>query len=203
MSETMDNLGPIDASGRKGAEPFRDSEESLGFDLLSFWQWSSSDLVTNTTRGVLAEYLVARALGAVPPGKVRDVWESYDVELDDGRGVEIKSSAFLQSWHQDRLSQIGFDIRKTLPWDKRRGKYGEGAQRQADVYVFALLAHTDQETLDPMDVSQWEFYVVPTATLDRQFPEQKSIGLSSLRKLTEPLAFRELKDAVNDSASAS
>ena len=199
----MNDLGPIDASRRKGTEPFRDSEQSLGFDLLSFWQWSSSDLVTNTTRGILAEYLVARALGAVPPGKVRDVWESYDVELDDGRGVEIKSSAFLQSWHQDRLSQITFKIPKTHAWDKATGKFSEETQRQADVYVFALLAHTDQETLDPMDVSQWEFYVVPTTTLGRQMPNQKSIGLSALQKLTEPLAFRELKDAVSDSASAS
>ena len=199
----MDDLGPIDASRRKGTEPFRDSEESLGFDLLSFWQWSSSDLVSNTTRGILAEYLVARALGAVLPGKIRDVWDSYDVDVDDGPRVEVKSAAFLQSWHQDRLSRITFKIPETRAWDKTTGKFREETHRQADVYVFALLAHTDQETLDPMDVSQWEFYVVPTATLDRQFPEQKSIGLSSLRKLTEPLAFRELKDAVNDSASAS
>ena len=199
----IDDLGPIDANRRKGTEPFRDSEGSLGFDLLSFWQWSSSDLVSNATRGILAEYLVARALDAVPSAKIRDEWDPYDVEVDDGPSVEVKSAAFLQSWHQDRLSRITFKIPKTHAWDKTTGRFNEETQRQADVYVFALLAHTDQETLDPMDVSQWEFYVVSTATLDREVPEQQSIGLPSLRKLGKPLAFRELKDAVNDSASAS
>ena len=199
----MDDLGPIDASRRRGTEPFRDSEESLGFDLLSFWQWSSSDLVSNATRGILAEYLVARALDAVPSAKIRDEWDPYDVEVDDGPSVEVKSAAFLQSWHQDRLSRITFKIPKTHAWNKTTGKFSEETQRQADVYVFALLAHTDQESLDPMNVSQWEFYVVPTTTLGRKMSDQKSIGLSALRELTEPLAFRELKDAVNDSANAS
>ena len=184
----MDDLGPIDASSRKGTEPFRDSEQSLGFDLLSFWQWSSSDLVSNTTRGILAEYLVAQALGVVLPGKIRDVWDSYDVDVDDGPSVEVKSAAFLQSWHQDRLSRITFKIPETHAWDKTTGKFSEEAQRQAAVYVFALLAHTDQETLDP------------TTTLGREMSNQRSIGLSSLRKLTEPLTFRELKDAVNNAS---
>ena len=41
-------------------------------------------------------------------------------------------------------------------------------RRQAEVYVFALLAHQHGATLDPLDVAQWEFFVVPTVTLDRR-----------------------------------
>ena len=28
-----------------------------------FWEWAYDDLLANTTRGVLAEYIVAKALG--------------------------------------------------------------------------------------------------------------------------------------------
>jgi hypothetical protein len=31
------------------------------------------------------------------------------------------------------------------------------AKRQADVYVFALLAHEDRTTIDPLDLDQWKF----------------------------------------------
>ncbi len=69
----MSELGPIDLKRHEGGEPFCDDGLSLGFDLLSFWQWSSSDVVSNATRGVLAEYLVAQALG-VAEDSLREEW---------------------------------------------------------------------------------------------------------------------------------
>ena len=38
-----------------------------------------SDLISNTIRGVLAEYIVARAVGASTIG-VRDPWAAFDLE---------------------------------------------------------------------------------------------------------------------------
>lgn len=70
----------------------------------------------------------------------------------------------------------------------------------AHVYVFALLAHRDQETLDPMDVSQWEFYVLPTATLEQRTRSQHSITLPPLRKLTAAVPFDGLLRAVKMAA---
>ena len=98
----MSDLGPIDLKRRQGNEPFHDSHQPLGFDLASFWQWSFSDVVSNATRGVLGEYLVCRALGG---GKddVREEWAAYDLTAINGTRVEVKSSAYIQSWHQDRL----------------------------------------------------------------------------------------------------
>jgi hypothetical protein len=58
-----DNLGPLQAPRRGGQEPFHDGRTSLGFELGDFWAWSVSDLVSNATRGRLAEYIIARALG--------------------------------------------------------------------------------------------------------------------------------------------
>ena len=36
-----------------------------------FWEWAYDDLLTNTTRGVLAEYIVATALGIRDTKRVR------------------------------------------------------------------------------------------------------------------------------------
>jgi len=36
---------------------------TTGKNLLDFWRWNGSDLTCNATRGVLAEFIVASALG--------------------------------------------------------------------------------------------------------------------------------------------
>ncbi len=47
-------------------------------------------------------------------------------------------------------------------------------KRQADVYVFALLSHRDKATLDPLNVAQWEFYILPAAVLDIKVPQPRT-----------------------------
>src|SRR5436309_1595976 len=96
-----DDLGRIEHTRKTGAERFRSDGKDLGFDILSFWQWMCSDLVSNATRGILAEFLVARALG-VGREDIRDEWAAYDIETPDGVKVEVKSSAYIQSWAQQR-----------------------------------------------------------------------------------------------------
>lgn len=72
---------------KTGSELFTDGPQELAAGVLSFWQWSASDLVSNTMRGVLAEYIVALALG-IEQGMRRE-WDAYDLALrrqDQGRG---------------------------------------------------------------------------------------------------------------------
>ena len=127
-----------------------------------YWQWAYSDIIGNTDRGALAEYIVAIALGTTAPA--RNCWAPYDLETPTGIRVEVKSSAYLQSWFQKRPSSPGFGIRKTLAWDPATNEYDQEKRRHADVYVFCLLAHQkDKATLNPLDLAQWEFYVVATA----------------------------------------
>ena len=99
---------------RTGAEPFHSDGQGLGFDVTSFWRWAASDLASNVWRGVLAEYLVARALG-VATG-VRTEWDACDIRTEHGTRVEVKSAAYLQSWHQRALSAIAFDIGMKRGW---------------------------------------------------------------------------------------
>jgi hypothetical protein len=50
----------------------------------------------------------------------------------------------------------------------------------AKQYVFLLLAHKDKQTVDPLNVMPWEFYVVPTTDLNKYTRSESSITLKSL-----------------------
>lgn len=171
----------IEPVRKSGLERFREGQSDLGFDLLSFWQWAGSDLVMNTARGVLAEYLVARAVGA-RRDDVRDGWAAYDLSTPSGTKLQVKSCAYLQSWPQKRASPIVFSIRPTRAWDPKTGELAAEPTLEADVYVFALLAHEDKKTLDPMDVAQWRFYVASRTSIESHFPSEGSITLASLER---------------------
>lgn len=198
---TRPPFGRIPLQRREGSERFHHSGVDLGFDLLGFWQWSVSDVVSNATRGRLAEYLVAQALGAATG--VRDEWAAYDLVDPRGIAIEVKSAAYLQSWHQEQWSSISFRCPPSRAWDAQTGVTSDVRKRQSEVYVFALLAHRDQATLDPFDLSQWEFHVLPTAVLDRRQPERDSITLSALQALHgPPVAYAALREAVAKAAEA-
>jgi hypothetical protein len=54
----------------------------------------------------------------------------------------------------------------------------------------------DQAVINPLDLDQWEFYVVPTSVLERRERSQHSITLTSLQGLAEKLTWTQLADAV-------
>lgn len=149
--------------------------------VVDFWKWAYSDLVGNTERGALAEYIVACAMGV--EDKERIAWDKYDLLSSEGIAVEVKASGYIQTWEQDRLSAISFGIQPTHGWDSETNVYAQEKQRQADVYVFCVHKHTEQETINPLDVSQWDFYVMPTCVLNEKVGGQKRISLSALQKL--------------------
>jgi hypothetical protein len=165
-----------------------------------FLDWAYDDLLTNTTRGVLAEYIVATALGI--RGTKRVEWDQYDLYVD-GVGVEVKSAAYVQAWEQARISKIVFGIRTAKGWDARTDTTADSAKRSADVYVFCLLEGEDRERIDPLDVTQWTFYVLATSELDRHVRKQKTIRLGPLKALRpRQCTYDELKAAVHEAAAA-
>lgn len=143
-----------------------------------FYKWAYGDLLTNTQRGILAEYIVATALGI--DSKSRIEWDEYDLEYNNLR-VEVKSSAYIQAWEQKKHSVIRFAIGEKLKWDNdKRTKVPE---RNCDLYVFCLFDHKDRETADPTNLNQWTFYIVPTKLLNEKLGNQKSLSLSTLESL--------------------
>lgn len=193
------DLGPIPVTRKSGEEPIHHDREPLGFDVLSFWTWSASDLLSNATRGILAEYLVARALGDAKGARAE--WDAFDAVTERGIRVEVKSSAYLQSWHQNKLSRINFSTRPTLAWEAETNTLAIERKRQADVYVFCLLDHKVQATVDPLDVAQWTFFVISTERLNAELGEQRSVGLTRLRQIgAEEASYGGLADAVDRAA---
>ena len=167
--------------------PLRDSRQPiLGRDgaaiasLADYWQWAHSDLMSNTERGVIAEYLVACALGL--QGAARAAWRRFDLQTPDGTAIEVKSSGYLQAWGQRTLSEIVFGIPQTLGWDETRNCYDTVRKRQAALYVFCVHHHKDPQTVNVLDTVQWSFYPAATETIDRCFGTQKTVSLTALQK---------------------
>jgi hypothetical protein len=174
--------------------------EPVGGNLLDFWRWSASDVVSNATRGVLAEYIVARAL-LIPTDGVRDEWDKCDLRTTEGITIQVKSAAFVQSWHQKKLSKITFDVKARRGWNAETNLQDKEAARHSEVYVFALLAHEEKRTVDALDISQWKFYVLPTRELNARQRSQHSIMLKALDALAGGhVAFDGLRAAVDAAA---
>lgn len=191
------NLIRLTCELKTGCERFRAGDKDLDFGLYDFWRWSMSDLVSNATRGRLAEFIVAKAL-SISTNTVRDEWGAYDLIMPEGIKIEVKSAAYIQSWHQAKLSAIGFRTPKTLAGDPQTNRQDNQAKRQAHVYVFALLSHQEKATIDPLNIRQWKFFVVPTAILDARERSQHSITLGTLEKLAGGgVPYQELRASVD------
>ena len=182
-----------------GREPFHASGNALGATVLDFWRWSCSDLLSNATRGVVAEYIVGMALGAAHG--VRNEWGAHDLKTTDGTLVEVKASGYVQSWHRATPSNISFGIQPTKGWDPDTNLLTPTAKRHAEVYVFCVLTPTRREAADPLDVDNWRFHVLSTRVLDERAPTQKTIGLGGLKRLgAKETRFDGLAGAVRTAA---
>jgi len=192
----IDDLGSVNIKQKNGNEHFKNEGEKLDFNLLEFWQWSNSDLISNSARGILAEFLIKKALDITDD--VRREWGAYDLDYN-GIKIEVKTSAYIQSWKQDQLSKINFGIQPTRAWNYDTNKLEKEVKRQAEIYIFSVLNHKDQNTVDPMNLDQWDFYVLPTKILNDKLPHQKTIGLQGLTKLSPYKSkFENLKNIIDD-----
>ena len=150
--------------------------------------------------GALAEFIEAKAIGC--PAQTRNDWTAYDLVSPSGIKVEVKSSAYLQSWHQKRPSRPRFSIRKSLEWAPKTNEYVGQSRRHSDVYVFCLLSFRgDKHFLNPLDLTQWEFYVVRTADIDELFGDRQGISLREVQQLSQPYAVEEFPNAIESAAT--
>lgn len=197
MSQEEMNLSKVLTEDRKtGQEVIFDEQGNTVSTVQKYWQWAYSSLLGNTERGNFAEYLVAVALGIADNTRIE--WDKYDMKSPSGITVEVKSSGYLQTWSQKNLSKPIFSIRPTRAWDYQTNQYEKISKRQAEVYVFCLHKYQRKDDgLNPLDLSQWEFYVLPTKILDEKMPGQKTITLEKVKSLgAVTSSFHELKDVI-------
>tara|TARA_Y100001935_G_C17080298_1_gene395987 strand:- start:74 stop:667 length:594 start_codon:yes stop_codon:yes gene_type:complete len=180
---------PIDCKRK-----FHTSEVEENFNITDFWQWNQSNLLENRTRGILAEYLVMKALSL--QSHSRKEWENWDLITSEGVKIEIKSASYIQSWRQSNYSNITFNIRETKRFNPDTNTYAGTLGRHSDVYIFCLLHCKDQSSIDPMDLNQWSFFIIPTAVLNQNLGGQKTIGLKRLNAMAHAnCSFHQLKEA--------
>jgi hypothetical protein len=165
-----------------------------GLTIADFWAWAYSDIISNTDRAVFAEFIVAAALGLTDTP--RQPWLPFDLVYKD-RKIEVKTSAYLQAWHQERPSQIRFSIKKARHWDPQTNKLSDHSQRNADCFVFCLYGEKDPSKLNLLNIHAWCFYVISTDRLTQQVGDQKSLALSKLRSLCTPVPFTALKQRID------
>src|SRR5664279_1846079 len=188
MAESEDWLVPPAREPHAADDPF------IGMDATAkdFWRFAMGDLRMNNARGYLAEFIVGKALGLKDVHRME--WDAYDL-LWNEISIEVKSSAYLQLWEQEKLSTISFSGLKGLRWFPREGNDPEGRRYNAMVYVFSVQNAQSHEEYDPMNLAQWSFYVIPRSTLADL--GQTTIGINSVKRLADgETAFRDLADAV-------
>ncbi|MBR0234439.1 MAG: hypothetical protein IJQ47_10355 [Synergistaceae bacterium] len=167
--------------------------------LIDYWAWAHSMLVDNSERGIFAEFLVHTAMKSTET--IRRNWTSYDILSPEGIKIEVKASGYIQSWGQEKLSPINFLIRPTQVCNAEDNNFSGGKVRQADVYVFCVHTHTEQESINILDTSQWKFYVLSTATLNEKVGNQEKISLTKLKKLNpKETDYSGLRKAVLEAA---
>ena len=191
----MSNLKEIIATPKTGNEHLEDNGKKIDYTLLDFWKWSVSDILSNATRGRFAEFIVGTAI-KLDTNNLRDEWDAYDLITKSGIKIEVKSAAYIQSWNQKKYSTISFSIKSARFWDAKENMRRGEPKRHADIYVFCHLKHKEQETINPLKMEQWDFYVLPTFALDNYERSQSSITINSLRKLTNSVEYSRLKEEI-------
>jgi hypothetical protein len=191
----MTELDKIEATLKTGQERIVFNERELDFSLLDFWRWSVSDILSNATRGRFAEFVVATAT-QIEITNVRDEWNSFDLETPEKIKLEIKSSAYIQSWHQNKPSTISFKTKPAFFFDSLTGVQSLTKRRTADVYVFCLLHGTE-----PLNMNNWEFFVMATKELNEYHRSHHSIGLKSLQNLTHSVTYDKLYEKIKEKNS--
>jgi hypothetical protein len=179
---------------KTGEEYFHQNGNTIAYNLLQFWRWAGSDLINNTTRGWLAEYIVSIALDSSK--EVRLEWAPFDIQFK-GYCIEVKSSSYIQSWNQTNISQIRFGIELHRIWNSLTGKYENKSTRSSHIYVFCVFKETDIKKIDPMNLLQWDFYIIPTYKINSSLGKQKTVGLKKLKVLKSVIvSYPEIKNQI-------
>ncbi|MDX1994588.1 MAG: hypothetical protein SF029_19555 [bacterium] len=185
---------------------FRDANEPIGNigTIGDFWRWAMSDLIGNRNRGILAEFMVGKLLGA-DFSHPRLEWDCYDLEYR-GYRIEVKSSSTLQSWHTspDQRSTLSFGIATHGCWDARTNSNNLEKKRHAHLYVFCVFPMKAEATpADVLNLDQWQFYATTTQHLEAHFTPEiaqttAQIGIARVRAICgDALSHTQLKPFVD------
>jgi hypothetical protein len=185
--------------------------------LLEFWQWAFGDLCDDDVKGIFVEWMVLKLLGI--PSSRRISWANSDIITPNNVRIEVKATSYWQSWKL--LGESGAEYASPLyePAPDSRIRFGGLKARNAvnvadktgssslksHLYVFAFQHQKDLSLWNAMDLSQWEFYILPASEVEQI--GGRSIALTALRSKQAPLnadTFIEVaRKFIDDRASGS
>jgi hypothetical protein len=168
------------------------------FDQDECLRWCFGELLSNAARGKVAEFVVAKALG-IAEG-FRQEWDACDLRYGE-IGIEVKSSAYLQSWYQKKPSAISFDIApRKQTWEDSSNTWStlEPPRRVADIYVFCIFKEQDRTIADPLITDQWEFFILSTSKIDKVWGMQKTLSHGPLQRVATAIQFEDIRGAIDD-----
>jgi len=170
-----------------------------------FRQWAlPKDVRSPRVRGLLAEYLVRRAVGE--DAQPAEDWHYVDIECrNNGPKIEVKSAAYLQpykdnGWKEIKNPKFSIAQKKNAwcnwTWDWKTSTH---PKRWADIYVLCLEGEKEKDKYEPLDPAQWKFFVITTAQIDNLFGAQKSVAVGRLcAKGLKAVTYDRLQEKIND-----
>lgn len=171
------------------------NEEEVGLTLLDFWKFRFCNIFD--LQEAIAEFIVAKALGKKTADNI-DSWTLYDIGYR-GKRVEVKETSYYHPWIKDgKVSKhraFGITKANSSYADKEsENRY----ERQNDVYVFCLNTGNTEEESYPLNLNNWEFYIVPTKVINEKCSEQKTISLPRIKSLGFfAKSFEEIKPTID------
>ena len=176
--------------------PFVNGGESLGITMLDFWKYQYSNIYD--MQEYIAEFIVGKALGISEPMN-RDGWTLWDIDYK-GKRIEVKQTSYYHSW-QEKIANGKISQQRTFSITPAFTRYKDSTtsyERQNDIYVFCLNTGINETESYPLDMANWEFYVVPTNVInDNCAPKQKTISLGKVRKQAPLTRYEELKNVID------
>ena len=179
-----------------GKEAFVFENEALGFNFLDFWKFHYSNIYS--LHGEIAEFVVARALG-ITKAQNAAYWTLWDITYRNIR-IEVKATAYYHLWNSDgKVSK-----QRTFGITKAKGTYDSAISgnsdfcRQNDIYVFCLNIGNTKEESNPLDLNNWEFYIIPTTIINEKCGNNKTISLGKIKSLGfSAKRYNQIKDEID------
>ena len=179
----------------KGSDKFLFDNMETNMSMLDFWEFKFCNIFD--IQGDIAEFIVSKALGIDKAFNI-DYWTLYDIDYNGVR-VEVKETSYYHPWNKNRPVSMARSFGITKANSSYDDKEHENRfERQNDVYVFCLVTGFTAEESYPLNLNNWEFYIVPTKNINEKCGNQKTISLQRLKQLGfVPKRYDEIKSTID------
>lgn len=155
-----------------GDEHFTFEDMPVNLLLSDFWKWSTSNLSNTALLKDLAEYIVSSAIGCDARSD-----EPHYLECN-GHKIHVSASGYVEE-KANRLRSPSFSTCE-----------------DADCHIFCLLEHLNRETVNPLHLEQWTFFILPTSSVEGQLPV--ALTVNAVKRLSPiTVKYDEIKQTMD------